>query len=717
MLGAFKHFKTTMLENGLLLAGFDYLAKSVNVLNTESLSEWEEIVRFARESPMVNGVVLVSMKQGNFCAGADLERLHDAQQQGAFQEVEQLVNTAHRTFDMMARSSKPFVAAVEGVCVGGGLELVLACHARVASVHAKTCFGLPEVKLGIIPGFGGTQRLPRLIGVPASLEMMTTGKTLFPRQALKLGLTEAIVTSVPSSIRTLEEIQKETLVQVAIGHARGRSSTAVRCRPPRLSQRWLSAPGVRTLVCQFAKGQVIKRVGHFYPAPVKAIEAVQQGLGRDVLEASLAIEKPRLLELLAGPVSRYLVGLFLAGEEVKRKVGAVSEAITRVGVLGAGLMGSQIAGQLAEKGYAVTLRDVARGILATAMGRIQQAQAVQVRKRIILPSDVRYRMMRITPTIHPKDLSAVPLVIEAASEQLDVKRAVLAEFESVTSPEAIFATNTSSYTLADIAAKAAYPARCVGLHFFNPVAKMQLVEVVRARFTSDRALAQACTVAKRLGKFPLVVRDGPGFLVNRILARYLAEAVIMVAEGISIRRIDKVAKDFGMAVDSGHPMGPLELLDLVGLPVAMHVLTSLTVLGSRIESRDALLRTFVSGKKPVTFWASGKENPQALDLIRQYRHADSSPSGPVSDVLLHQRLFLPMVDEAVRCLNDKIVDHPWQVDFALTYGIGFPAFRGGLLAWARQDMTPTQLTHALEALSATYGKRFEPCPGLSRGGW
>jgi len=205
--------------------------------------------------------------------------------------------------------------------------------------------------------------------------------------------------------------------------------------------------------------------------------------------------------------------------------------------------------------------------------------------------------------------------------------------------------------------------------------------------------------------------------VNRILARYLAEAVIMVAEGISIRRIDRVAKDFGMAVDSGHPMGPLELLDLVGLPVAMHVLTSLAVLGSRIESRDTLLRTFVSGKKPVTFWASGKENPQALDLIRQYRHADASPSGPVSDDLLHQRLFLPMVDEAVRCLNDKIVDHPWQVDFALTYGIGFPAFRGGLLAWARQDMTPTQLTHALEALSATYGKRFEPSPGLSRGGW
>ena len=380
-------------------------------------------------------------------------------------------------------------------------------------------------------------------------------------------------------------------------------------------------------------------------------------------------------------------------------------------------MGSQIAGQLAEKGYSAILRDVAPDILAKGMGRIHQAQTVQVRKRIILPSDLRYRVMRITPTIRLKDVASVSLVIEAVSEKLDVKRAVLAEFESEARPDAFFATNTSSYTLADIAAKAVHPERCVGLHFFNPVAKMQLVEVVRAPFTSDRALAQACGLAKRLGKFPLVVRDGPGFLVNRILARYLAEAVILAGEGIPIQRIDAVAKDFGMAVDSGHPMGPLELLDLVGLPVAVHVLTSLAVLGSRIESRDSLLNAFLSGKTPVTFWKSGKENPQARDLIRAYRRTESAEQTSISDHVLHQRLFLPMVDEAVRCLNDGIVDQPWQVDFALTYGIGFPAFRGGLLTWARQSMAPGQIAETLEALSIQYGKRFEPCPGLSHGGW
>ena len=714
----YTHFKTSVLEGGILLAGFDYFGKPVNVLNVESMAEWQKIARYAEQSPAIKAVVLVSMKEGNFCAGADLEQMHDAQQQRSFQAMEQLVITAHTLFDAMERSPKPFVAAVEGACLGGGLELALACHARIASTHPKTCFALPEVKLGILPGFGGTQRLPRLIGVPAALDMITTGKTIFPRQALRMSLVDGMVTSLPSTVRTLEHIQKETFVQAAIAQARARCSAPVRRPPLPVSVRFLSAPVIRTLVCQYARHQVVTRVRHFYPAPLCAIDAVGKGRGLSVLEGSLTIEKPFLLELMAGPISSHLVGLFLAGEKVKRNVTAVPGATTRIGVLGAGLMGSQIAGQLAEKGYEVVLRDVSTDILAKAIGRIHKAQTTLVRKKVILPSDLRYRMMRVTPTIHIKDVNLASLVIEAVSEKLDVKRAVLAEFESDARPDAIFATNTSSYTLADIAVKAIHPDRCVGLHFFNPVAKMQLVEVVRAPFTSDRALAQACGLAKRLGKFPLVVNDGPGFLVNRILSRYLVEAVIMVSEGISFQRIDTVAKNFGMAVDSGHPMGPLELLDLIGLPVALHVLTSLAVLGSRIESRDALLRKLLPEKSPpITFWKAEKENRQALDAVADYRQANPSEAGPISDEILHRRLFFPMVDEAVRCLHDKIVEHPWQVDFALTYGTGFPAFRGGLLTWARHTMAQGQIAQELESLASTYGKRFEPCTGLSSGGW
>ena len=549
--------------------------------------------------------------------------------------------------------------------------------------------------------------------------MITTGKSIFPRQALRMGLANGMVNSIPSTVRTLERIQHETLVQAAMAHVRRLCSSPAKRQPSlRASQRFLSAPGIRSLVCRYVRHRVIARVRHFYPAPLLAIEAVEKGLRLSVLEGSLTIEQPLLMDLMASQVSSHLVGLFLAGEQVKRSAAIVPMAVTRVGVLGAGLMGSQIAGQLAEKGYAVVLRDLSSGILAQAMGRIHTAQTALVRKRTILPSDLRYRMMRIAPTTHTRDVSAASLVIEAVSEKLEVKRAVLAEFESEARPDAIFATNTSSYTLADIAVNAVHPERCVGLHFFNPVARMQLVEVVRAPFTSDIALAQASSLAKRLGKFPLVVQDGPGFLVNRILSRYLAEAVILVGEGISFRRIDAVAKNFGMAIDSGHPMGPLELIDLIGLPVAIHVLTSLAVLGPRIESRDALLQNFLPEQKaPLTFWKSGNAHAAALDAVAKYRREYPSDAGPTSDDRLHRRLFLPMVDEAVRCLHDKIVEHPWQLDFALTYGIGFPAFRGGLLAWARQTMTPGQITQELESLAATYGKRFEPCQGLSDGGW
>jgi 3-hydroxyacyl-CoA dehydrogenase/enoyl-CoA hydratase/carnithine racemase len=704
-----------MLDGGILLAGFDYCGKSVNVLNDESIHGWEQVVQRAINEDAITGVVLVSLKEGIFCAGADLELIHEAQERGALGGIEQLVTRVHDLFEKMGSSPKPFVAAIEGACLGGGLELALACHARIASTHSRTSFSLPEVRLGILPGFGGTQRLPRLIGLPAALEMITTGKTIFPRQALRMGLIDGMVTSIPSPARDLEAVQREALVQAAIAKARTLGSTHTQRRA---RQQFWSIPGIRTLLCRYVRHQVAKRVRHFYPAPLRAIDAVRQGMRLNVLRASQTVEQPLLLELIASPISRHLVGLFLSGERLKRSAPDAPISPVRVGVLGAGLMGSQIANQLVEKGCPVVLRDVSPGVLAKALGRIHQVQTTQVQKRIILPSVMRDRILQVTPTLHVRDLSTTPFVIEAVSERLEVKRAVLAEFETIARPDAVFATNTSSYTVSDIAAKASHPERCVGLHFFNPVAKLQLVEVVRTPLTAETTLAQACGVAKRLGKFPLVVNDGPGFLVNRILSRYLVEAMILVSEGVSIDHIDAVAKNFGMAVDSGRPMGPLELLDLIGLPVARHVLTSLTVLGSRIESRDALLQALLpEGKPPLAFWKSGKVNPQTAAVIAIYCRTNPSNAGLVADEIIQARLFLPMVDEAVRCLHDHIVDHAWQVDFALIHGIGFPAFRGGLLTWARNAMTSAQVAEEMDSLATKYGKRFEPSAYLAQGSW
>ncbi len=713
-----EHFKTTVLEGGILLAGFDYCGKPVNVLNDDSLAGWEKVVQRALETDAIVGVVLLSMKEGNFCAGADLEQIRLAQESRIFDGVDRLVATVHKLFDMMERSTKPFVAALEGTCLGGGLELALACHARIASAHPRTCFGLPEVKLGIIPGFGGTQRLPRLVGLPAALEMITSGKTILPRQALRMGLIDGMVPSVPSRLRTLDEVQRETLVEAAIAkvHALRSASAAKRTLP--IGQRCLSLPGVRSVLYRYVRRRVARRIRHFYPAPLCAIDAVERGTRHSVLEGSRDVEKPILLDLMASEVSAYLVGLFLGSETVKRSVTSAVLSTVRVGVLGAGLMGSQIAAQLAEKGCTVVLRDISPHALAQAMGRIYKSQSVQLQRRKILPSEVRARMLRLAPTLRTGDLGALPLVIEAVSETLPVKRSVLAEFESVAGPDAIFATNTSSYTVGAIAEGSRHPERCVGLHFFNPVAKMQLVEVVRAPFTSAAAVLHACGLAKLLGKIPLVVNDGPGFLVNRILGRYLAEAVILLSEGVAIARVDAVAKAFGMAVDSGRAMGPLELLDLIGLEVARHVLTSLSTLGPRIECRDGLLEALLpAGKPPVKFWKSGRENPQAVEAIGEYRRLVQDDADSFSDDVIRNRLFLPMVDEAIRCLHDRIVDQAWKVDLALIHGIGFPAFRGGLLAWARKVMTASRIAEELDSLAARYGKRFEPCAYLTQETW
>ena len=710
------HFKTAVLDGGILLAGFDYRGKAANVLNTESVAGWQAIVEWALADETIRAVVLVSLKEGIFCAGADLDQVHEAQRKKTLEAIDRLVMTVHKLFDAMDRARKPIVAAMEGACLGGGLELALACHARIASAHPKTCFALPEVRLGILPGFGGTQRLPRLIGLPAALELITSGKTVYPRQALRMGLIDSLVTSIPSTTRSLDAVQGEAMVQAAIAQARMMIAQPRGLRRLSAGQRLLMWPGLRSLLCGYARRQVKKRVKSFYPAPLRAIEAVQRGMRRSMLAGSIEIEKPGLLGLMGSEGSAHLIGLFLHGEILKRN--AKSGAPSSVGVLGAGLMGSQIARLLAEKETPVVLRDVRSGTLAKALGRIHDTQVSQVQKRLILPSVMRQRMMRIRPTLTIEDFASVPLVIEAVAERLDVKRAVLAEFESIARPDAVFATNTSSFTVADIAAQARHCDRCVGLHFFNPVTKLQLVEIVRAPFTSEAALDLACGVAKRLGKFPLVVGDGPGFLVNRILSRYLAEAVILVCEGAPIQRIDAVAKTFGMAVDSGRSMGPLELVDLIGLQVARHVLSSLAVLGPRIECRDDLLQQMMlAGRAPLTFWKAGRPNPETIETIRSYRTSRPQGHGDLTDDLIRKRLLLPMVDEAVRCLQDRIVEEPWQVDFSLIHGIGFPAFRGGLLAWARQAGTPQQLADDLSLLASQCGPRFDPTPALAAGAW
>ena len=704
MEGLFRHFKMRLLSNGVLIIGFDYQGKSVNILSSEALREFAALVHQVAADQGVKGIVLVSLKD-SFIVGADVNEIYEITDH---ETCKQFVTETHTLFTRIEQDQKPWVVAIDGLCLGGGFELALACHWRVAT--DKAVLGLPEVKLGIIPGFGGTQRLPRLIGLPDALDLIANGKNIYAYPALKRGVLDDLVVNQPGE-REIDTIDREVFVAVAIERAlelyskprRGRG------RKVRFVQRFLGWPGVRDCITfPKARKMIRARIHNYYPAPLEAVDAIQMGLRMPVQRACLKAEMPRLLELVVSRLSKDLIEIFQETQRVKQQKtpsAFLDPSKHNIGILGAGLMGSQIAGEISDKGFGVNVKDVEPKFLCDGMNRIMKIKKDDLAKRIISKLEYEMRMLRIRPTLSWDDFQSTPFVIEAIKEVLPWKQKVLEEFEDIAAPDAVFATNTSSFMVSEIAEKARHKERCVGMHFFNPVRKMQLVEIVQADFTSPETVAKAVEVGCIMGKLPMVVRDGPGFLVNRILSRYLIEAVLLMVEGVSMTEIDGAAEDFGMAIDSGRPMGPLALIDYVGIETAMHVLQSLRKLGDRIAVHPLMRDMVPAGRQPLTFWKGRKENDEVRQIIRD------KFSGQPTDISREQvikRLMLPMRDEALRCLQEGIVPEPVQVDLAMLYGAGFPAFRGGLMKeMAREGLGATRAE--LEGLAAEFGDRFQPC--------
>lgn len=710
MAETYRHFKTRLLDNEILIVGFDYQGKPVNLLSFEALQEFSTIVDDLVANQHVRGAVLVSLKR-SFIAGADVYEIYKLTDQDA---CKKFIMGVHDLFARIDESKKPWVTAIDGVCLGGGLELALACHWRVAT--EKAVLGLPEIRLGIIPGFGGTQRLPRLIGVAGALDLITTGRSLFAYPALKRGIIDDVVENQPGE-RTIETVDKEAVVAVAIEKAVVLSSGG-RPKSQRMAmlQKTLGLPVVRDLVTfRKAREMIRASVGNRYPAPLKAVDAIQYGLPMEVHQACVEAEMPRLLELITSKLSKDLVEIFLATQKLKpSKMGSPSFDREKhpIGILGAGLMGSQIAADLSGKGFRVYLKDLEPRFLAAGMDRIAKLHKEDLTKHIINKAEFESRLLRVHPTPSWDGFKSSPFVIEAIKEVLPWKQIVLEEFEGVASADAIFATNTSSFMVSQIAEKAKHKERCVGMHFFNPLRKMRLVEIVKSDSTSQETLERAVELGVMIGKAPLVVRDCPGFLVNRILSRYLIEAVLLVAEGISITEVDTAAMDFGMAIDSGRTMGPLYLLDYVGIETALHVVESLKVLGERIQVHPLMETLVPEGERPITFWENGEENSRVSELAQQKYGQRGTP---VSKENVTKRLIFPMRDEALRCLEERIVEEPWQIDLAMVYGVGFPAFRGGLLKeMAREGVDKTRAE--LERLTAEYGDRFQPCEYFKEAG-
>ena len=700
-------FRVEMQPHGIAHLVMDHPARKVNVLDAEALVDLDVAIRELEQAGGLRGVVLVSGKNGSFIAGADVTAI------GALtdrEEVLALIRRAHEAFNRLADLACPTVAAIDGVCLGGGAELALACKSRLASDDPRTQIGFPEVLLGIFPGFGGSQRLPRLVGLSAALDMILTGRALDARRAEKIGLVSRAVPSAWLIERAHEQI--ETLA--------ARPSRRRRAGPrSRGLAGWFldRTPFGQPMVLGRARAMIQARTEGHYPAPLAAIEVIERTL-RLPLEAGLAIESARVSDLVVGSVCKNLVRVFELSERAKKDP-VVADAsvqpatVGRLMLVGAGVMGGGIAEIASRHGVLVRVRDVKPEPLTRMLQTARSLIAERSRRRRggEAQREARAQFARIQPTLELTGVGGVDFAMEAVVEDRDVKRRVFAELEVRMRDGAVLATNTSSLSVDSLAQGLAHPERLCGFHFFNPVHRMPLVEIVRGARTSDQTLVTAVALARRLGKTPVVVADSPGFVVNRILMPYLSEAMVLLTEGYPLADIDGSMRRFGM------PMGPFEVLDEVGLDVAHKVAG---VLGQAFPDRVApvsllekMLATGRLGRKSgLGFYRHRGKRRQPDGALRGLLGLRSPRRAPSAEAL-SERMVLAMINEAARCLEEKVVADAGSIDLAMVFGAGFPPFRGGVLRHAdRFGLAKAEAR--LTALRAEKGERFKPAAMLSQ---
>lgn len=649
---------------------FDKPGASANSLSRAALSELNErIAEIEQLAPA--GVVIVSAKSG-FIAGADVAEFGQVK---SAEEAVPSIRAAHAVLERLEHLPCPTVAAINGYCLGGGLELALACRHRVCADDPKVTLGLPEVMLGIHPGFGGTVRSVQLVGVALAMDLMLTGKNLRPDKALRAGLVDEVAP--------------------AGGLREAAKALALKPRPRRraaLGQRLLGLPVVRGFVAGKIEQQVARRARReHYPAPYAIIDlwrkhAANPGTGYEAEAQSVA-------RLVCTPTSRNLVRVFFLQERLKALGGKDLPKGGHVHVVGAGVMGGDIAAWCALRGFTVTLQDRAVEFVQPALERARGF----FDKRARSPGKAAENMARLQADIDGKGVERADVVIEAIFENADAKRELYARMEPHLKPGALLATNTSSLMLEPLAERLATPGRLVGLHFFNPVAQMPLVEVIESAATDSQARATALAFTRAIDKLPLPCRSAPGFLVNRVLMPYMTEAMIAAQEGIPLATIDAAAVRFGM------PMGPIELADTVGLDVCQHVgrILSAAFGGPAPDAVAPLVAAGKLGRKSgqgLYEWRDGKAVKPAVD-----------PAAKVPEDL-QDRLMLAMVNEAMAVLREGVVADEDLIDAGVIFGSGFAPFRGGPLRYAR-DTGVTQVTATLEALAARHGERFRPDPG------
>lgn len=690
------------VSDGVAVVTFDLPGEPVNKFSRAVKEEFAALVTQFEHDAAVRAVVLVSGKRDAFIAGADIDEFAALK---TVQEATELSRGGQRLLDAIAALPKPFVAAIHGACLGGGLELALACHYRIATDHPKTVLALPEVQIGVIPGAGGCNRLPRTVGLRAALEMILSGKKVRASKALKMGLVDELVA--PAILR-----------DVAVAAARRLAGAE---RPRRSSRGGLagclfdrSAPG-RALVLRRARAMTRKLTRGNYPAPLAALDAVGHGLAHG-MERGLSREAELFGQTAHSEVSRRLVEVFFATSALKKDLGVPAPApepatVERLGILGAGFMGSGIAATAAiHGGVPVRMRDadlprVGKGIKAVA-DIIQE----RVRRRSATRLEGVRQLALVSGATDYSGFHRVELVVEAVFEDLGVKQAVLRDVESVARPDCIFASNTSTIPIGRIAEASRHPETVVGMHFFSPVQRMPLLEVIAAERTAPRTIVTAVAFGRRLGKTVIVVRDRPGFFVNRILMPYLNEAGRLLTEGVPIEALDRAMTAWGF------PVGPITLLDEIGLDVAVKAGAVMhEAFGERLAPAADIAALVKEGRL-------GRKNGRGFLRYRGGRKAGVDPAAygvlgvvpgrePAAEVLA-ERMASVMLNEAARALEEGVVRSPRDGDIGALFGIGFPPFRGGPFR-ALDSTGPAKAVGILERLAGDCGDRFVPAPILA----
>lgn len=666
---------------------------SVNTLSLDMLDEFEQTLDRIESDDAISAAILISRKSDCFVAGADIDAFT---KMTSSEDALKLSQHGNVLLKRLAESSKTVIAAINGACLGGGLELALACHYRIGTTDQKTVLGLPEVKLGLLPGGGGTQRLPRQIGLIKSLDLLLTGKNIYPKPAKKMGLVD-------------ELIHKPGLLNAAIRAA----EKGLKSKPgkrPFWQQVIEKYSFLRNQIFSQAQKKLLHKTQGLYPAPLKILDVVKTGLDTD-FDTGLSAESEGFAYLHGTTESKELVRLFLAMQAKKHHPYAeLAQKTRKMGMLGAGFMGMGIVQISAEKGISVVLRDLGLEQVSKGLAQISQAWQKKVNRRILSPFQKDQFMANVQASTELKTMQSVDMVLEAVFEDLDLKQKVIEELEQTIPASAWIASNTSALPISQIAEKSKRPDKIIGMHYFSPVPQMPLLEIIVTDKTSQETEAAALHLALQQGKTPVIVQDGPGFYTTRILAAYMNEALELLDEGVDIQKLDLAMKKWGF------PVGPIALMDEVGLDVGAHigrgVLNDLFK-DRGIESNNRLQRMSADGllgrKSSKGFYLYPKQGAKKPNPNLQH-YFKSSQAAP-DETEWQNRMSSVMVNEAVYCLEEGILRNAEDGDLAAILGLGFPPFRGGPFRYL-DTISLDYFVNELEQSESRFGPRFKPAPLL-----